>query len=90
MKREKVVEGIYRITLKRRKNGKQDIVYEVLADGPKVNNERHRIRTRKNEHDEPLRTLEMAKSERARILREVSTHQFVHRRRTTVDEACEA
>ena len=90
MKRELVSPGIYRITLNRRKNGKQDIIYEVLTDGAKTGGKRQRIRTRKDEHGSPLTTLALAKSERARILHEVSTHKFVHKRHTTVEDACQA
>lgn len=88
--RQQVSPGIFKIELQRRKNGRQDHVYEVLVDVEKVGGQRKRIRTRKNADGEPLITQKMASNERSRILHENATHRFVQRRRTTVDEACEA
>lgn len=93
MNRQQISPGIFKVELKRRKNGRQEIVYEVLVDGPRVNGKRgKRIRTRCKEGDksQPLSTYSAAKNERARILHEVATSRFVQRRKTTVDEACEA
>lgn len=93
MSRQQVSPGIFKIELQRRKNGRQEVVYEVLVDGPRVNGRRgKRIRTRCKEGDksQPLSTYSAAKNERARILHEVATSRFVQRRKTTVDEACEA
>ena len=63
--------------------------YEILTDVTKQNGQRKRLRTRKNVDGRPLATEAMARAELARIQNDVATHNFVARRRVTVEEACE-